>query len=362
MIGKTLLDDPRRRLAIRSARAQLRFLNGMSLLLTDEFGQVGPTPKKQVLAHPRGTTLHRYEPLAPEASRKKTPVLLVPPLMVRPYIYDLRKGASLAATLLEAGLDTYLVDFGVPGEDDRSIKLDDYVLDFLPACIEAARRESQSEDVFLLGWCKGGIFSALTTAALSPAPVRGIVSIAAPVDFKKLGALWWTARLAQSQVKPITEKMGNVPGVLSSTAFKMMNPLKTITKYADLWANLWNSEYLEGHEAMRRFLDDFIPYPQAAFEQLVKELVADNAMAEGKLVMGGRKLELARVECPLLCVAGEDDQVTTKGSAKALVNLVGGQDKEFVVVPGGHIGVVVGGSSRESLWPRITAWLKARAR
>jgi polyhydroxyalkanoate synthase len=141
----------------------------------------------------------------------------------------------------------------------------------------------------------------------------------------------------------------------------MMNPLKTITRYADLWANLWNSEYLEGHEAMRRFLDDFIPYPQAAFEQLVKELVVENALAEGTLVMGGRKLDLRTVTAPLLCVAGEDDQVTTKGSAKALVNLVASPDKEFLVVPGGHIGVVVGGPSRERLWPRIVEWLQKRA-
>jgi polyhydroxyalkanoate synthase len=362
LIGAKLLEDRRRALAVRAARAQLRFLNGMSLLLTDEFGQVGPTPKREVLKLARGTTLSRYLPLEGAKPARATPVLLVPPLMVRPYIYDLRRGASLAATLLAAGLDVYLVDFGVPGEEERTIKLDDYVLDFLPQCIEAARRESRADEVFLFGWCKGGIFSALTTAAFAPAPVRGIVTIAAPIDMKKLGALWWTARLAQSQVKPITERMGNVPGVLSSTAFKMMNPLKTMTRYADLWANLWNAEYLEGHEAMRRFLDDFIPYPQAAFEQLVGELVAENAIAEGKLVMGGRKIDLQSVTCPLLCVAGDEDQVTTKGSAKALVNLVGSRDKEFVVVPGGHIGVVAGASSRERLWPKIVEWFSARTK
>jgi polyhydroxyalkanoate synthase len=353
MIGP-FIESRRHAMQLRAARAQLRFVNGLSLLLTDEFQQVGPTPRKTVLEHPRGTTLHRYTRATPPT--RKTPVLLVPPLMVRPYIYDLRRGASFAQTLLEAGLDVYLVDFGVPDEDDRSIRLDDYVTDFLPACVEAAKRESGSDDVYLFGWCKGGIFSALYAAAFAPAKVRGIVSIAAPIDMKKLGLLWWTARVAQGQVPAITKRMGNVPGFLSSTSFKLMNPLRTVTQYADLWANLWNAEYLEGHEAMRKFLDDFIPYPQAAFEQLVQELVAENALAEGKLQMGGRKIDLAKVTCPLLCVAGEDDQVTTKGSAKALVDLVGSKDKEFVVVPGGHIGVVVGSGSREKLWPRIAKW------
>lgn len=357
MIGP-FIESGKHALKLRAARAQLRFVNGLSLLLTDEFQKVGPTPSTKVLEHPRGTTLHRYTRETP--AKNRTPVLLVPPLMVRPYIYDLRKGASLARTLLDAGLDVYLVDFGVPDEEDRSIRLDDYVTDFLPACIEAARKESGSDGVFLFGWCKGGIFSALYTAAFDPAPVRGIVSIAAPIDMKKLGLLWWTARAAQRQVPQIAERMGNVPGFLSSTAFKLMNPLRTVTQYADLWANLWNAEYLEGHEAMRKFLGDFIPYPQAAFEQLVTDLVADNALAEGKLRMGGRQIDLARVTCPLLCVAGEEDQVTTKGSAKALVNLVGSKDKEFLVVPGGHIGVVVGSGSREKLWPRIASWYLER--
>ena len=357
MIGP-FIENRRHALQLRAARAQLRFVNGLSLLLTDEFQKVAPTPSKKVLEHPRGTTLHRYERATPP--RKKTPVLLVPPLMVRPYIYDLRKGASFAQTLLDAGLDVYLVDFGVPDEDDRAVRLDDYVTDFLPACVEAARRESGADSVQLFGWCKGGIFAALYAAAFSPAPVSGIVTIAAPIDMKKLGILWWTARAAQKQVPAITERMGNVPGFLSSTAFKLMNPLRTVTQYADLWANLWNAEYLEGHEAMRKFLDDFIPYPQAAFEQLVKELVAENALAEGTLTMGGRQIDLKKVTCPLLCVAGDDDQVTTKGSAKALVNLVGSSDKEFLVVPGGHIGVVVGSGSREKLWPRIANWFLDR--
>ena len=64
---------------------------------------------------------------------------------------------------------------------------------------------------------------------------------------------------------------------------------------------------------------------------------------------------------PVLCIAGEDDQVTTKGSAKGLVKLVGSEDTEFSVVPGGHIGVVVGSHARRELWPKIASWLTKRA-
>src|SRR5437879_6379050 len=97
LIGQSFIENRKHALQLRAARAQLRFVNGPSLLLTDEFQKVGPPPREQVLEHPRGTTLHRYRRSTP--AKKKTPVLLVPPLMVRPYIYDLRKGASFAQTL-----------------------------------------------------------------------------------------------------------------------------------------------------------------------------------------------------------------------------------------------------------------------
>jgi len=138
-------------------------------------------------------------------------------------------------------------------------------------------------------------------------------------------------------------------------------PLRTMTRYADLWANMWNAEYVQGHEAMAKFLSDFIPYPEAAFRQLVTELVAENKLASGELEMGGRRIELSKVTAPILCIAGDEDQVTTKGSAKALVKLVGSADKEFLVVPGGHIGVVVGGHAREHVWPKIADWIVKRS-
>ena len=75
-----------------------------------------------------GTATHRIE-----SPRYRTPVLVVPPLMVRPYIYDLRPEHSMLRTLRDAGLDVFVVDFGVPDRGDRDVRLDDYVLDFMPS-------------------------------------------------------------------------------------------------------------------------------------------------------------------------------------------------------------------------------------
>ena len=90
--------------------------------------------------------------------RHPTPIVLIPPLMVRPYVYDLRPEHSMVRTLRNAGFDVYVVDFGVPDRDDEGVRLDDYVLDYVPRCIDAALETSGAQSVTLAGYCMGGIF------------------------------------------------------------------------------------------------------------------------------------------------------------------------------------------------------------
>ena len=60
------------------------------------------------------------------------PVLLVFALINRPDIFDLRPGNSFVEFLLDEGYDVFLLDWGVPGEEDADVGLDNYVCDALP--------------------------------------------------------------------------------------------------------------------------------------------------------------------------------------------------------------------------------------
>ena len=60
------------------------------------------------------------------------PLLLVFALMNRPSILDLRPGNSFVEYMVDQGFDVYLLDWGTPGQEDRNLKFDDYVLDYLP--------------------------------------------------------------------------------------------------------------------------------------------------------------------------------------------------------------------------------------
>jgi polyhydroxyalkanoate synthase len=352
---------------ISTERALLRFVNGMALMMDGSMTPIGNTPRERILHHGK-LEVFRYRPSenevdsdqATETSGFPVPILLVPPLMVQPYIYDLRPEHSMVRAFRRAGFDVFLVDFGIPDKSDAHIKLDDYVLDFLPRALEAVRQKSGQKDITFVGYCMGAIFSLLYTAAWHDPNVRNIVSIAAPIDFAKMGVLSHLARAAHGQVQFLADRIGNVPGFLNSQALKMLAPVKRLTRYADLFVNLYDDEWLKGYDAMSTWANDFIAYPQQAFKQFMSEVMVGNKLMEG-LPLGDRVARLSDVNCELLAFAGKEDNIATPASARAILDATRPSHGEYYEVHGGHIGVVVGGRAPAEVWQPSIEWLRPRS-
>lgn len=289
--------------------------------------------------------------------RVPIPVLLIPPLMVRPYVYDLRPEHSLVRSLRNAGFDVFIVDFGVPDDSDEEVSLSDYVLDYVPRCVDAALNESGASHLSLAGYCMGGLFALLHTATFSDERIANIVTIGAPVDFQRMGIISLAARFGALGVDVMMDRLGNVPGALSSIGFKVMSGKRAFTKWADLFLNLYDERYVRSFDAVNTWVNDLIPYPKEAFKQLVKEVVSENRLVSGDLEFGGRKCDLRQVHCPLLAFAGTGDNIATPKATKRILDVVGSADKTFLPVPGGHVGVVAGSAAPEHVWAPMSDWL-----
>src|SRR5712692_71939 len=148
---ESLLARGERLARVEANRAILRFVNGIEWLTRDPKTVVGRTPyaviykrdKLEVRQYHAGSVRPRYS----------LPVLLVPPLMVKPFIFDLHPGRSLAAFLLQRGFPVYLVDFGEPDDADAYVSLDDYVLDWLPAACKEVKASAGTRELSMLGYC-----------------------------------------------------------------------------------------------------------------------------------------------------------------------------------------------------------------
>ncbi|MBI4514373.1 MAG: alpha/beta fold hydrolase [Deltaproteobacteria bacterium] len=346
---------------IEANRAVLRFVNGIEWLIRDPSKLVGRTPYEVIYQRDK-LAVRRYNlPGRPTRPRHCVPILLVPPLIVKPFIFDLYPGRSLAAFLLERGFCVYLVDFGEPDSADAYVTLDDYVLDWIPAAAGSVKRDAGTGEISLLGYCMGGLFSLMHTAVNRDHSVRNIVTIGAPVDMHKMGLFAWAAQLGGGQVEFLGRQLGNIPGGLSSAVFRLLTPMKNVTRYADLFMNMWDHEYMNGFDAMNQWVSQFIAYPQGAFLQFVHDFMRRNKLVRGKMKFGGKVADLRRIKAALLVFAGRTDQIAPAAAVRAVLAAVGSTDTTFRLAPGGHMGVFAGASAPEHVWQPASEWLAARS-
>ena len=365
-----------KRLQKRANHATFRFINGVDWLFRDPHKMLGQTPYEIVYKMDK-LVLRRYR--LPESELAGTqfelgtekfdtgtrkhpvPILMVPPLMVKPFIFDLWPERSFVLTMLRAGFDVWLVDFGEPDDSDAFVRLDNYVMEWLPACAHEIRKATDVHKLTLIGYCMGGLFALMYAATHANHWVHNIVTIGAPLDFSKMGPLAYVAKVGHGQIEGMMKKMGNVPGSVSSTMFKMISPMKNVTRYADLFMNMYNDEFVNGFDAMNHWVGEFIDYPAEAFQQFFHEFVYNNGFKEGGVKLGGKQLDLKKVDASLLAFVGRTDKVVPTQAAEAIMDLVGSKDKEMVLVPGGHMGVFSGASAPANVWKKTARWLEPRS-
>src|SRR5215213_5394846 len=106
-----------------------KYATGAHVVLQGTGVETGQTPKEVVWEKDK-TRLYRYE--SSVEKRFPVPVLLVYALILRPYILDLVPGNSFVEYLVGEGFDVYLLDWGIPGNEDKDLSFENYVLDYLP--------------------------------------------------------------------------------------------------------------------------------------------------------------------------------------------------------------------------------------
>lgn len=112
---------------------------------------------------------------------------------------------------------------------------------------------------------------------------------------------------------------------------------------------------------MCKWVDEGIPFPGRAFGEWSRDFYRENRLVKGELRLRGDRVELSKITCPIVSIAGTMDFVTPRAQAEPAVEMVGSQDKASVVLDAGHLGLMVGPAGKWELWPRLTGWLERRS-
>jgi poly[(R)-3-hydroxyalkanoate] polymerase subunit PhaC len=338
-------------------RAIQRSIKGVEYFTTSG-PSLGVTAKDLLSA--RGTmNLYHYRPLADEVYR--VPILIVMATTNRGYILDMVPGQSFIEFLLRRGYDVYMLDWTAPRPEEKGLRMEDYVLDFIPHCVRLVQEDSGETDVSVIGYCFGGVLSLLYGSIFHAGPMKNLICFTTPIDFRKMELFSNFSDRRYFDVDGLIDAVGNMPPEMILSSFEMLRPASRAISQVQLWENIWNDEYVKSYRMFDRWATDTLPLAGDYFRTITKDLMWDNKLFNGTMSVGGHKCDLAEIKVPILHAVAEHDHIVPYEAAKHLIPMVGSADKEEVILKGGHVSLVAGANAIKRLWPKLDSWLSGRS-
>lgn len=316
---------------------------------------VGTTPHKVVFRQNK-LELRYYAPPAPSGL---PPVVLVPSLINRAYILDLEPDRSLVASLARLGHPVYLLDWGVPGEEDGPQDVATVVLTLLHRALDRACRHAGHPAAHLLGYCQGGTLAAMY-AALRPARVASLFALTAPFFFAEGGRFRAFVDPGHFDVTAAIPADGLVPISLMQVAFKLLDPMGNWSKFIALDASAQDAVSLGRALARERWLEENVPMPGAFAREFIRMAYQEDRLVKGGWSLRGEAIDLKKIRVPVCNALSLKDSICPPAAARPLNDLVSSEINERVELSTGHIGVVVGSFGPKVFYPMLDRWFRTQ--
>jgi polyhydroxyalkanoate synthase subunit PhaC len=319
---------------------------------------LGSTPKDVLIS--RGTmNLYHYRPLADEIYR--VPILIVMATTNRGYILDMVPGQSFIEFLLKRGYDVYMLDWTAPKPEEKSLGLEEYVLNFVPESVRRVQEDSGVDDVTVIGYCFGGVLSLLYGSIFHDGPMKNLICFTTPIDFREMKLFNNFSDRRYFDVDRLVDSVGNMPPELILQSFEMLRPASRAASQVQLWENIWNDEFVKSYRMFDRWATDILPLAGQYFRTITKDLMWDNKLFNDIMTVGRRPAQLEKIKVPILHAVAEHDHIVPYDAAKHLIQKVSSTDKEEVILKGGHVSLIAGPNAARRLWPKLDSWLARRS-
>ncbi len=158
------------------------------------------------------------------------------------------------------------------------------------------------------------------------------------------------------------------PGFLQLGGFVAMNPTKHLTAHWDFYLDLVKGDG-ETAEAHRKFYDEYnavLDMTAEYYLDTIKTVFQEHALPRGVWHVGGARVAPERIAgVALLTIEGELDDISGSGQTHVAHELCSGIDpdrKERFTAPAcGHYGIFSGRRWRETIYPKVHAFLRSAA-
>jgi polyhydroxyalkanoate synthase subunit PhaC len=332
-----------------------RFKRVAEVLTKDPEPLVGQTPK-EVIWTKNKAKLYRYQPSIKKTN--KVPLLMIYALINKPYILDLTPGSSLIEYLTNKGHDVFLLDWGTPGYEDRDMKFDDYVMDYIPRAVKKVLKTTGADEISLLGYCMGGTMTSIFAALHPELPIRNLIFMTSPFDFADTGLFtnWLDERYFN--VDKMVDTLGIIPGETIDLGNRLLKPVVNyVGPYVSLVDRADNEKFVKNWTLMQKWVNDGIPMPGETFRQWIKEFWMQNKLIKDEFYIRGQQVKLSDIKANILNIGAERDHIAQPHQVEALMDKVSSKDKTFTLMPTGHVSIAVGGTAVKKTYPLVETWL-----
>lgn len=287
-----------------------------------------PPPPVPVVASAGRARLFDYGGPGPAA-------VFMPSLINSSTILDLAENNSMLRWLSGQGIRPLLVDWGTPDPADHAMDIGGHVTALLQPLLH-----NLGGPYHLIGYCLGGTMAVASAALSTP---LSLTLIATPWNFDgftedqrdTLQTLWESAQ-------PTVEALGLLPLEILQIAFWLLDPERTVSKYARFGTMTPGSTQANAFIRVEDWVNGGAPLTRAAARELVDDLFTVNVTGDGRWQVGGVRVDPAALGCPVRQIVSTIDRIVPAASALA------GDDRLDLAL--GHVGMIVGSRAKRDVW------------
>jgi polyhydroxyalkanoate synthase len=282
-----------------------------------------------------------------------TVVVILPSLINRSTILDVLPDLSMARALAQHHA-VWLVDWGAPGETEKTFTVDDYIMQRVLPVLALAR--AQHKKVVLLGYCMGGL---LALGAAMHAPLDGLVLLATPWDFYaypmpvRVGLAQMTAGFLPwlHSGQPLTVDMLQM-------LFTLLQPMAVFDKFKKVGRSQdQGGGYDDLFVAIEDWVNDGVPLAPRVAETCLIDWFQNNTTYAGGWMVGGRAVCPQAITAPTLLLVPDADRIVPAAAALPLADFIPNADIRRVAP--GHVGMVAGRTAARTVWPQLASFVSS---
>ncbi|MCK5881010.1 MAG: alpha/beta fold hydrolase [Sinobacterium sp.] len=320
----------------------LRENNGWPSMVDDSQFKVGEnmacSPGKVVFRNEL-IELIQYEPQTEKVN--EIPLLYNPAWINRYYIMDLAPGKSFVEWAVNHGHTMFAISYRNPDSSLRDISFTDYMMKGPMAAIQVIQEITGQEKVNMVSVCLGATLTTCTMAYLNEIGkdwINSSTQLNSHIDFSIPGDLGVFAdEDTIESLERRMEKDGYADGDAFSKTFNLL-------RGRDLIWNYVTSNWLMGNKPpafdLLAWNSDSTRLPAKMHSYYLRKCYIENALAQNKMVLGGKLLRVDGIKQDCYIVGAESDHIVPWHSSYKATQLLGGKVR-YVLSSSGHIAGMV---------------------